>query len=214
MPETIEDYYARVLAAADDEGRIALNTAEIPNWDIFPFEGEGLRLKPIDPLADVEEPRHGEDPADCPCARGVDPDGLVWRDDNWRVQAFDRSGSPLIMMLTPRAHHDFTTLPGELAAEMGRLMVALGAAIESLPSVARVHMSKWGDGGAHLHLFFFARPTRMPQLRGTCLALWDDFLPPVPADVLQDNARAVVEELVRTYGGQQVGDGSSDQAEG
>ncbi len=89
---------------------------------------------------------------------------------------------------------------------MGRLMVALGAAIESLPSVARVHVSKWGDGGAHLHLFFFARPTRMPQLRGTCLALWDDFLPPVPDDVRRENARAVVSELVRRYGGQALED--------
>jgi hypothetical protein len=84
---------------------------------------------------------------------------------------------------------------------MGQLMVALGSAIESVPSVARVHLSKWGDGGAHLHVFFYARPTRMPQLRGTCLALWDDFLPPVPPDVVRDNARAVVDELVRAYGG-------------
>jgi hypothetical protein len=76
-----------------------------------------------------------------------------------------------------------------------------GAAIETLPSVARVHISKWGDGGAHAHVFFFVRPTRMPQLRGTCLALWDDFLPTVPAEVVDDNAQAVVEQLVATYGG-------------
>jgi hypothetical protein len=44
----------------------------------------------------------------------------------------------------------------------------------------------------------------MPQLRGTCLALWDDFLPAVPADVVDDNARAVVERLVATYGGTAV----------
>lgn len=202
MAETIEDYYERVLAAADDERRIAVDAGEIPNWDIFPFESEGLRLKPIEPLADVEEPRRGEDPADCPCAHGTEPAGLVWQNERWMVEAFDESGAPLIMMLTPRVHYDFTTLPSDLAAEMGQLMVALGAAIESLTSVARVHMSKWGDGGAHLHVFFFARPARMPQLRGTCLALWDDFLPTVPAAVLRDNARVVVDELLRTYGGQ------------
>jgi len=79
-------------------------------------------------------------------------------------------------------------------------LVALGAAIEALPSVARVHVNKWGDGGAHAHIFFIARPTRMPQLRGTMMAVWDDFLPPVPVNVGDANARAVIRELVRTYG--------------
>ncbi len=46
MPETIEDYYERVEAAADDEGRLATN-AEIQAWEVFPFESEGLRLKPF-----------------------------------------------------------------------------------------------------------------------------------------------------------------------
>ena len=79
---------------------------------------------------------------------------------------------------------------------MGRIMVHLGAAVEALPSVARVHVSRWGDGGSHAHVFFFARPARMPQLRGTCLALWDDFLPPVPVEVRDANARAAVAGLV------------------
>jgi len=33
MPETIEDYYARIEAAADDEGRLATN-AEIQAWNV------------------------------------------------------------------------------------------------------------------------------------------------------------------------------------
>ena len=55
MPEMIEDYYARVMAAADDEGRLAIPSDGIPYWEIFPFEAEGLRLKPIGPLSEVEE---------------------------------------------------------------------------------------------------------------------------------------------------------------
>jgi hypothetical protein len=108
-------------------------------------------------------------------------------------------------MLSPRAHHDLTTLPMDLAAEMGQIMVVLGAAIESLPSVARVHVSKWGDGGAHAHIFFYALPARMPQLRGTCMAVWDDYLPRVPGDVRDANARAVIQDLVRSYGGHALG---------
>src|ERR1035437_3349011 len=46
MPETIEDYYSRVMATADDEGRLAIPADGIPYWEVFPFEAEGLRLKP------------------------------------------------------------------------------------------------------------------------------------------------------------------------
>jgi hypothetical protein len=201
VPESIDQYYARVVQAAGEDGRIPIEAGDIASWDIFPFEAEGLRLKPIAPLSETEEARAGEDPTECYCSAGGPPKGLVWSDDHWRVSVFQHSGAPLVMMLAPIRHYDFTSLPADLAGELGRLMVALGAAIETLPSVARVHISKWGDGGAHAHLFFFARPTRMPQLRGTCLALWDDFLPAVPAEVLDDNARAVVERLVATYGG-------------
>ena len=211
MPETIEEYYARVMAAADAEGRLAMPADGIPYWEIFPFESEGLRLKPIGPLAEAEAPRHGEDPTQCHCARTDDADesssldAEVWRDEHWRISVTEPSGAPLILVLSPNAHHDFTTLPKDRAAEMGQIMVALGAAMEALPSVARVHVSKWGDGGAHAHIFFFARPTQMPQLRGTMMAVWDDFLPPIPGDVRDANARAVIQDLVRTYGGRAVG---------
>jgi len=206
MPETIEDYYARVMAAADDEGRLAIPADGIPYWEIFPFEAEGLRLKRIEPLATAEPPRSGEDPAQCACAQPQpDDEWALWADEHWKVRLFEESGAPLILMLSPQAHYDFTTLPKERAAEMGQIMVALGAAIEALPSVARVHVSKWGDGGAHAHIFFYARPTRMPQLRGTMLAVWDDFLPRIPGDVRDANARAVIQGLVRSYGGRAVG---------
>jgi len=209
MPETIEDYYARVMAAADDEGRLAIPSDGIPYWEIFPFEAEGLRLKPIEPLAEAEEPRHGEGGKPCGACNQVDErnsvDAEVWRDDHWRIATTEPSGAPLILMLSPQAHYDFTTLPMDRAAEMGQIMVALGAAIEALPSVARVHVSKWGDGGAHAHIFFFARPTLMPQLRGTMMAVWDDFLPRVPGGVRDANARSVIQELVRTYGGRALG---------
>lgn len=205
MPETIEDYYARVMAATDEEGRLAIPADGIPYWEIFPFEADGLRLRPIEPLAEAEPPRHGEDAKACGTCHDVDAqssvDAEVWRDDHWRISVTEPSGAPLILMLTPQAHDDFTTLPMDRAAEMGQIMVALGAAIEALPSVARVHVSKWGDGGAHAHIFFFARPTLMPQLRGTMMAVWDDFLPQIPIAVRDANARAVIQDLVRTYGG-------------
>jgi diadenosine tetraphosphate (Ap4A) HIT family hydrolase len=209
MAETIEDYYTRVIAATDDEGRLGFPAEGIPYWEIFPFEAAGLRLKRMEPLAESEEPRDGEGGRPCRTCSQVDErnsgDAEVWRDDHWRITVSAPSGAPLILMLVPQTHHDFTTLPMDLAAEMGQIMVALGAAIEALPSVERVHVSKWGDGGAHAHIFFLARPTRMPQLRGTMLAVWEDFLPPIPSEVRDANDRAVIQDLVGAYGGRALG---------
>jgi hypothetical protein len=178
-------------------------------WEVFPFESEGLRLKALEPLAAAEAPRGGECGKPCggcsPAGEAGSVDAEVWRDEHWRITVTEPTGAPLLLMLSPQAHYDFTTLPMDRAAEMGQIMVALGAAIEALPSVARVHISKWGDGGAHAHIFFYARPTRMPQLRGTMMAVWDDYLPPVPGEVRDANARAVVQDLVRSYGGRAGG---------
>ena len=56
-------------------------------------------------------------------------------------------------------------------------------------------MAKYGDGGAHLHLFLFGRPARMLQLRGSPLLDWEENLPAVPLEVLQTNASFVARHL-------------------
>jgi hypothetical protein len=84
---------------------------------------------------------------------------------------------------------------------MGTLIVAVSAAVEALPGVGRVQLAKYGDGGAHLHLFFFGRPARMLQLRGSPLLDWEENLPPVPLEVHRANAEAVAERLLATVGG-------------
>ena len=77
----------------------------------------------------------------------------------------------------------------------------MARAVEGLEHVARAHVSRWGDGGAHLHVFFFARPVGFPRFRGTCLAIWDDLLPQMPGDVQAADARSVAAALVKTFGG-------------
>jgi hypothetical protein len=62
-------------------------------------------------------------------------------------------------------------------------------------------MSRWGDGSAHLHVFFLARPKGFGQLRGTYLAVWDDLLPPVPRSQRDADAAAVAQALATSYGG-------------
>jgi diadenosine tetraphosphate (Ap4A) HIT family hydrolase len=208
-PESAEAFYARAAAATDESGRLPGTADGMRAWDIYPYES--VRLRPLDPLADGEASRHGEDPAACWCA---DPDGrpldVVWRNDRWVLKAADlTSGLPVAFVLIPLTPHaDLPTLPMDVAAEMGQLMVAVSAAIESLPSVGRAHVARYGDGATHFHLFFFGRPARMLQFRGIPLHEWSASLPVVPEGVLQANARFVADRLVETIGGQ-AGKGTS-----
>lgn len=203
-PESAEDFHARVLAATGPDGRLAVNIEEMPGWDIFPFETESLRIKPLQPLAEAEPPRGGEDPAECFCARPPDPamaELLVWSNERWQLHLNTSIKLPIGLNLGPREHCDLPSVPDRLAGEMGQLIVAVSAAVESLPSVGRVQVAKYGDGGAHLHLFVFGRPARMLQLRGSPLLDWEENLPPVPLEVHRANAEHVARHLLAAVGG-------------
>jgi diadenosine tetraphosphate (Ap4A) HIT family hydrolase len=128
--------------------------------------------------------------------------GVVWENARWRLALLEEtSGAPLVVLLTSKAHFDLTNLTDDLAAEMGQLIVHVARAVESLPHIARAHVSRWGDGGAHLHVFFLARPEGFQQLRGTCFAIWDDLLTPVPDAVRLEDARAVGSAVEASFGG-------------
>jgi hypothetical protein len=199
--ETAEEFHARVLAACDDERRLPVAVEDMPGWDIFPFELSSLRIKPLEPLADAEPDRRGEDPATCWCAASdVDDSSLVWSDERWRLSTLGMR-IPVGLSLSPREHCDLVDVPEHLQADLGRLMVTISAVVETVPSVGRSHVAKYGDGGAHLHLFFFGRPARMLQLRGSPMLDWEENLPPLPDEVARANVTHVVDELVRRAGG-------------
>ncbi len=73
-------------------------------------------------------------------------------------------------------------LTDEHGAELGVLAVRAQRALASIAGVGRVHVYKWGDGGAHLHVILVARPEGMIQLKGMFLPVWMYILPPLPAD--------------------------------
>ena len=196
MPLSPEDFYAPARAAADGERRLPLS--RMTDWDISPFEVEGLRVSPLDPPVVPEPPRHGEDRADCGSCRSRDM-GL-WLDDHWRLTRITGVGVPLVLMLHPRDHHDIEDLPDHLAAEMG-VSSHLTRHVQALPHISRCHVYRIGDGGAHLHLWFFARPEGQAQLFGSWLVVWDDLLPEYPSDLAEADAAAVVDALVASYGG-------------
>src|SRR4051812_25256353 len=185
------------MSVADSEGRLPL--ARMTEWDISPFEADGLRVSRLRPPTIPEKPRHGEDPAECTsCDRR---DQGLWFDANWRLTRVAGVGVPLVLMLHPRAHFDLADLPDDLAAELGVLTAHLVRHVQAVPNIARAHVYRIGDGGAHLHVWFFARPEGQSQLYGSWLVVWDDLLPEYPADVADADAAAVADALVASYGG-------------
>ncbi|MDX6198397.1 MAG: hypothetical protein QOJ79_1548 [Actinomycetota bacterium] len=192
-----QEFYEHALAVADTDGRLPL--ARMTEWDISPFEPEGLSVSPLRPPVVPEKSRHGEGPADCTSCQRRDL-GL-WFNERWRLTRMSGVGSPLVLMLHPRDHHDLAHLTDDLAAELGILVSHLARHVEALANVGRCHVHRWGDGGAHLHVWFFARPEGQPQMLGSWLVVWDDLLPEYPADVADADAAVVVDALLVSYGG-------------
>lgn len=197
MPLTPDEFYRHAAAAADQDGRLPLS--RMTGWDISPFEAEDLQVAPLRPPVAPEPPRDGEDPDDCQsCARSEQG---IWLSDRWRLTLVGEVGVPLVLMLHPRDHHDLADLPDDLSAELGVLSTHLARHVEALDHIARCHVYRIGDGSAHLHVWFFARPAGQSQLLGSWLVVWDDLLPEYPADIAERDATAVAEGLVRSFGG-------------
>lgn len=172
----------------------------VPSWEIFPYEGE-LSVRRLRAPELPEPPRQGEDgPESCKqCAR---PDSdFLWTDEHWRLSGPDEpTGLPAVLLLQPRAHHDLLDLPAELSARLGPMLQRVERAVLSLGGIGRVHVNRWGDGAAHLHLWLIGRPGGMPQLRGSTLPLWMDVLPPLPAGVTAERARRIAAAMAADGG--------------
>jgi hypothetical protein len=192
-----DEFHARARGAADAEARLPLS--RMTGWDISPFEPGGLRVSPLRPPVLPEPPRHGEDPADCASCRARDEG--IWLDDHWRLTRIEKVGVPLVLMLHPRDHHDLDDLPDGLAAELGVLTAHVARHVQALPHISRSHVYRIGDGGAHLHIWFFARPEGQSQLYGSWLVVWDDLLPEYPEEIAAADAATVAEALTASYGG-------------
>ncbi len=177
---------ARADAAADEDGRLPL--PDVAAWDIFPFEGEILVRRLEAPVL-PEPPRHGEGGDPCgTCAAGESR--AIWADERWKLVPLEEASMPIVL-LEPMAHLDLAELDDAQAAELGVLAVRVERALTALGGVGRVHVMKVGDGSSHLHVWFFARPEGLLQLRGSSLSDWSDCLPPMP----QDEWLAVQHEL-------------------
>jgi len=143
-----------------------------------------------------EPPRRGE-PGGPPCricdGTAAEP---VWADEHWTVHPPRSASLPGTVWVASRVHVDsFSDLPDALQADFGRLAARIERAILSLGDVARVHLYRWGDGGAHFHVWFMPRPLGMVEASGMMLPVWEDVLPKVPDEELTAAAQRVAAAL-------------------
>lgn len=78
---------------------------------------------------------------------------------------------------------------------LGPLLVRIERAVAAVEGVERVHVCRWGDGSEHFHAWFIARPGRLPQIKGTFVAIWDDILPPLPEALWREKLETVAAAL-------------------
>jgi len=182
MPENAQELYARAVDA--------LISPPVQEWDTWPFEGP-VTPRTLRPPGD-ELHREGEGGIGCSACEKPDSD-YVWTDERWRLLATEPSGLPLVLILEPREHHDAPAdLPDDLAREQGLLLGRIERAVLSVDGIGRVHIGRWGEGAAHLHWWFMARPEGFTQMASNMAEIWSDVLPPTPQEIWDDNvARAV-----------------------
>jgi diadenosine tetraphosphate (Ap4A) HIT family hydrolase len=94
--------------------------------------------------------------------------------------------------LASREHVDsFSDLSLDGATDFGRVAARVERAILAQGGIARVHLYRWGDGGAHFHVWFIPRPLGMLEATGMMLPLWENALPNVPDEELRQAAERV-----------------------
>lgn len=202
MAESAEEIYDRVVTAVGRDGR--LPAGELTGWPSFPWEAADGDVVPkvLRPPA-PEGPREG-DPGggECPMCAGTHEAETVWEDELWVLTTRpEPTGMPLVLTLWTWEHLDFGDLDDELASQFGRLSNRLVRIMQGLPHVGRVHVNRWGDGCAHFHVWYVARPAGLPAVRGSYAVEWDDILPPGPEDVWRADLHTVATKLAN-WGGQ------------
>jgi diadenosine tetraphosphate (Ap4A) HIT family hydrolase len=161
---------------------------------------DSVDVSPLDLPRIPEPPRFGEGGADCYRCTADDSE-FLWSDPHWRIGTRPEPRAIFFVLLHPRAHYqELTDLPALRAAELGPLLARMESALRSLGDVGRVHTHKWGDGGAHLHVWQIIRPEGMVQANGVTLPIWLGAQPAMPADTWDAACRDFAREMARGGG--------------
>jgi hypothetical protein len=178
----------RVQDHLDAAGRPPLG--RMAEWEVFPFERDGLTPKPLGEQV-VPEPSRDRSPDACATCRALGRDDLVLHTGT-RLAVIRPGGTSLMFVanVVAREHERLDDLDEAADEELGRLVARTYRALRALPGVGNVQVSKWENGGGHLSVNVLARPLGVLELRGSNLPIWADMLPDIPQD--EYDARADV----------------------
>ena len=143
-----------------------------------------------------EPPRRGE-PGGEPCGLCAGKaTAAVWGNDHFTLHPPVHGSLAGAVWIASKEHVDsFCDLSPEAAAAFGPLIGRVERAILALGDVGRVHLYRWGDGGAHFHVWLMPRPLGMLEASGMMLPLWEDVLPNVTDEELLEATRRVADAL-------------------
>ena len=130
----------------------------------------------------IPEPARRGEPGGQPCGICTgEATAALWSDDLWTLHAPVGGSLPGTVWLASREHFDsFADMPARYAAAFGPVAAKIERAILAQGDIGRVHLYRWGDGGAHFHVWFLPRPLGMTDAAGMYLPIWEDVLPNVP----------------------------------
>jgi hypothetical protein len=184
----LREFLDRAEAAVGDDGRLPLGS--MVDWEVFPFDRDGLRARPLGEYADPEPDRR-KPPEYCKTCVALGRDDLVLHTgDRLAVIRPGRTSLPFVANIVSRTHEVLDALDDDGHVELGRLIGRAYTALRGLDGVGNVHVNKWENGTGHLSVTLLARPLGVLQLRGSNLPVWADMLPEVPQD--EYDARADV----------------------
>ncbi|WP_020121107.1 HIT family protein [Streptomyces canus] len=166
----------------------------ITAFPTFPFKSP---VFPQDLVGEaVELVRPGESgPENCEFCAAPEKE-FIWTDRNWRLRLRRPTPFPGTVILHTRAHWEsFADMPSELISEFGPLCARIERAILGLGNVGRVHLYRSGDGHAHFHVWFHARPLGFQQFRGSFLPTWAEILESRSPTEVEGAGEAVAQAL-------------------
>jgi diadenosine tetraphosphate (Ap4A) HIT family hydrolase len=157
----------------------------------LPYE-EPLVTRAPAPRQIPEPPRRGEAGGPpCGICTGRATDAL-WTDQHWTLHPPVGGSLPGAVWIASKQHFDsFADMPDEVAASFAPVVARAERAILSLGDIGRVHLYRWGDGGAHFHVWLIPRPLGMVEASGMMLPVWEDVLPNVSDEALVESAKRV-----------------------
>ena len=180
MTDPADVWRGRVQHHLDAAGRPPLGG--MAEWEVFPFERDGLTPKPLGARV-VPEPSRERPASECGTCKALARDDLVLHTGT-RLAVVRPGGTSLMFVanVVAREHERLDDLDEAADEELGRLIRRTYRALRALPGVGNVHVDKWENGGGHLSVNLLARPLGVLELRGSNLPIWADMLPDIPHD--------------------------------